>query len=517
MHHASANVRPELPPLKVTQEAIENVTFSHPFRIGRSDDCEVSIDNEYVSRLHAEVIFENGGWLIRDLNSSNGLYLKGRRVERAAITQPTTVRLGIDGPEIFFEPQTQRQAQPPRPETVRADRVSTGSRPGESPSPARPASVQQPSTASGTTLRRYVDHYFNFTSSNAPAGEHTMHVRRAFEAVQKKQKRIYSQIIAVIMLLALAAGGYALYERYQLQKQRALAEDIFYAMKSLDLDIANLEKAVAASGNQQAAQLASQDSSRRRDLQNTYDQYLATLNIYDRKMTEQQRIIMRIARIFGECELDMPRDFEAEVNKYIKYWQHSDRLATAIRTAQQNDYVPVISKELLGQDLPPQFFYLALQESNFDPYVSGPMTRKGIAKGMWQFVPDTAIKYGLHIGPLANLRRPDPGDERDQYKKATKAAAHYLKDLYTTDAQASGFLVMACYNWGEGQVLPLVRSMPLNPRERNFWRLLTHHRDKIPQETYDYVFYIVSAAVIGENPHLFGFDFDNPLSTLDPP
>jgi hypothetical protein len=29
------------------------------------------------------------------------------------------------------------------------------------------------------------------------------------------------------------------------------------------------------------------------------------------------------------------------------------------------------------------------------------------------------------------------------------------------------------------------------------------------------VFYIASAAVIGEDPHLFGFDFDNPLASLE--
>ena len=71
---------------------------------------------------------------------------------------------------------------------------------------------------------------------------------------------------------------------------------------------------------------------------------------------------------------------------------------------------------------------------------------------------------------------------------------------------------MACYNWGEDSVLPLVRSMPPNPKDRNFWKLLSVYRKKVPQETYDYVFYIVSAAVIGENPRLFGFDFDNPLA-----
>jgi len=130
---------------------------------------------------------------------------------------------------------------------------------------------------------------------------------------------------------------------------------------------------------------------------------------------------------------------------------------------------------------------------------------------MWQFIPETAVKYGLKIGPLADLRRPDPSDDRHHFEKATHAAAQYIKDLYSTDAQASGLLVMASYNWGEDKVIPLIRSMPANPRERNFWRLLSAHRDQIPRETYDYVFYIVSAAVIGENPRLFGFDFDNPL------
>jgi hypothetical protein len=131
---------------------------------------------------------------------------------------------------------------------------------------------------------------------------------------------------------------------------------------------------------------------------------------------------------------------------------------------------------------------------------------------MWQFIPETAIKYGLRVGPFVDQRRPDPGDDRHHYELETKAAARYLKDLYSTDAQASGYLVMASYNWGENQVLPLIRSMPANPKDRNFWQLLAKYRDQIPEETYDYVFYIASAAVIGENPRLFGFQFDNPLA-----
>ena len=61
----------------------------------------------------------------------------------------------------------------------------------------------------------------------------------------------------------------------------------------------------------------------------------------------------------------------------------------------------------------------------------------------------------------------------------------------------------------------LLRSMPANPRERNFWKVLEKHREQVPKQTYDYVLYIVAAAVIGENPRLFGFPFDSPLAFLD--
>src|SRR5262249_49245693 len=147
---------------------------------------------------------------------------------------------------------------------------------------------------------------------------------------------------------------------------------------------------------------------------------------------------LRVARIFGECELDIPVGFEAELNKYIDDWRSSGRLSNALHIARANKYNETIPKELVSQGLPPQFFYLALQESNFDPMAIGPLTRFGIAKGMWQFMPNTALAYGLRVGPLVELRQPDSRDERHQTAKATRAAVRYLKDLYGTDAQASG-------------------------------------------------------------------------------
>jgi membrane-bound lytic murein transglycosylase D len=210
----------------------------------------------------------------------------------------------------------------------------------------------------------------------------------------------------------------------------------------------------------------------------------------------------------------MPPGFLTEIQNYINKWKSSDRYIRAVRLARDKGYTSTIAHEFISQGLPSQFFYLGMQESNFDELAVGTPTRYGYAKGMWQFIPSTARDYGLKTGPLVDLPRPDPGDDRHHWDRETKAAAAYIKNLYSTDAQASGLLVMACYNWGEGSVLPLVQRMPKNPRERNFWKLLALHGDKVPHETYDYVFYIVSAAVIGENPRLFGFDCDNPLGGM---
>ena len=448
-----------------TPEERRTFTFEKSFQIGRADECEVCIKNEHVSRRHVEVACANGAWRWRDLNSANGVFVNGARAAEGSVGEAAAVRLGVLGPFVILEE----------------------------------AAVEMPPPAPPTNI----DKYFREALPGETVGEHTRMVRRAFVEVQKKQTRKWTYVVAGLGVVALGIGAYAFYLHQEVAKNRALAQNVFYAMKTVDVELANADP-----------EQARKFQGRRREMEKNYDQFLATLKVYD-KMTPERRLLLRVARIFGECELDMPPEFAAEVENYIKKWQSSARLRLALQTAREKGYTNGITSEMLAQGLPPQFFYMALQESNFDAYISGPTTRKGIAKGMWQFIPETALKYGLKLGPLADLRRPDPGDERHHWELETKAAGRYLKDLYSTDAQASGLLVMACYNWGEDYVLPLVRKMPQNPRERNFWKLIGTYKDKIPKETYDYVYYIVSAAVIGENPRQFGFDFDNPLGQLE--
>jgi len=69
--------------------------------IGRSRECDVTVDDPNVSRRHAEVRQENGAWWIVDLGSTNGVEVNGERVERARLEPEDTIVLGTT--ELRFE------------------------------------------------------------------------------------------------------------------------------------------------------------------------------------------------------------------------------------------------------------------------------------------------------------------------------------------------------------------------------------------------------------------------------
>ena len=463
--------------------------FTESFQIGRGEECEVRIDDGHVSRRHVWVILQNGLWSFRDLNSSNGVFADDQPLATASVSKRLTISLGREGPTVTLEVESPRSRAA---ETAFAD---------QSERPERETTV----------LTDYVRRYFD-SSSSEPAGRRTMMIRKAFQEIQKKQRRKFSLIVGAVSLAALVAAGYAVYSQRQIARQRVLAEELFYSMKTLDVDIANLELLVRASSGAQGQDQVNRYRARRQEMERNYDRFVEQL--YDRRLTEPERLILRVTRLLGECDLAAPPEYLDEVSRYISKWQATDRFVRSLNLARENGYTKRIADEFLAQNLPPQFLYLALQESDFNAFASGPPTYMGIAKGMWQFVPDTGRRYGLNIGPLATSAQADAADDRHNWDKATVAAARYIKDIYSTDAQASGLLVMAGYNWGENRVIRLIQSLSPNPRERNFWQLLEKHRERIPKQTYDYVFYIVSAAVIGENPRMFGFPLDNPLGFL---
>jgi Protein of unknown function (DUF3662)/FHA domain len=63
--------------------------------IGRSRDADVVIDDPNVSRRHAEVRPSGGSWIVRDLGSTNGVKVNGRRIQGPQSLKPgDTIELG---------------------------------------------------------------------------------------------------------------------------------------------------------------------------------------------------------------------------------------------------------------------------------------------------------------------------------------------------------------------------------------------------------------------------------------
>jgi general secretion pathway protein A len=62
--------------------------------IGRGAECQVVIDNKFLSRRHAVITREAGVWMLRDLNSTNGTRVNGRRVNRWQLTDGDEIAIG---------------------------------------------------------------------------------------------------------------------------------------------------------------------------------------------------------------------------------------------------------------------------------------------------------------------------------------------------------------------------------------------------------------------------------------
>ncbi len=117
--------------------------------LGRDPTADITIDDQVVSRRHAELRRSGGGYEIVDLGSTNGLAANGQRFSQKARTGPPPP----SGPGASPPPAP----WPPRPRSPRRGRSawsppaspSTSPWPGEAPSP----SAGTPATTSPWTIR----------------------------------------------------------------------------------------------------------------------------------------------------------------------------------------------------------------------------------------------------------------------------------------------------------------------------------------------------------------------------
>jgi len=162
----------------------------------------------------------------------------------------------------------------------------------------------------------------------------------------------------------------------------------------------------------------------------------------------------------------------------------------------QARYKPMIERILAEEGVPPELLFLAQAESGYLPRAKS----NKLCVGLWQFMRSTGHDYGL-------LQTASTDDRMDP-EKSTRAAARYLKDLYTHFGD--WYLAMAAYDCGPACVDHAV----MRTGYADFFEL--RRLNALPKETANYVPTILAMTIVGKNAPAYGLDhldLESPVET----
>lgn len=144
-------------------------------------------------------------------------------------------------------------------------------------------------------------------------------------------------------------------------------------------------------------------------------------------------------------------------------------------------FIPTIKNLLNKHNIPQDFLYLAMAESNFKTKAYSHKK----ASGLWQFMPATANRYNLEINEYV--------DERRDVVKSTEAASKYLKTLHKRFGK--WYLAAIAYNCGGGRLNQAIREAGSD----SLSVLLDGDKKYIPKESRNYIRKIVALALVGND------------------
>lgn len=182
---------------------------------------------------------------------------------------------------------------------------------------------------------------------------------------------------------------------------------------------------------------------------------------------------------------DIPIIVNDNVLAMIEAFQNERRKEFTRGITRAGLYFDLIRKILEEEGVPKDLVYAALIESGFNPKAYSVAK----AKGIWQFIQGTGMRYGLKVNWWI--------DERSDPIKSTRAAAAYLKDLYVMFGD--WYLALAAYNAGERKIQYAIDKIG----KKDFWAIAK--TPYIKEQTKNYVPAIIAAAIICREPEKFGF------------
>jgi len=188
----------------------------------------------------------------------------------------------------------------------------------------------------------------------------------------------------------------------------------------------------------------------------------------------------------GENHDTIPLEENQYVSREISSFQERERQYFLDSYRRSGRYRPMILKIFREKGIPEELSWIPVVESGFKVRAYS----RAQALGLWQFISSTGYRFGL--------KRSRWIDERMDPRKATLAAAEYLKELHSFFGD--WVTVLAAYNCGEFRVQRLIRSQRINYLD-NFWDLYT----MLPGETRRFAPRVIATILIVKNPERYGF------------
>ncbi|MFZ2890932.1 transglycosylase SLT domain-containing protein [Sulfuricurvum sp.] len=141
-------------------------------------------------------------------------------------------------------------------------------------------------------------------------------------------------------------------------------------------------------------------------------------------------------------------------------------------------FIPMLSSLIAQSDLPSEFLFVALVESQLKVETS---SSRGAA-GLWQFMERTGKLHGLQVNQYV--------DERRDHVKSTRAAIAYLSTLKKKFGK--WYLALIAYNCGDGRLAKAIRKAGTD----DIHILTDPKRGLLPKESRNYIRKIVALSLL---------------------
>ena len=175
-------------------------------------------------------------------------------------------------------------------------------------------------------------------------------------------------------------------------------------------------------------------------------------------------------------------DLRERMDRELVAFTYSHNMST-LMIKRANRLFPQVEPILKRMGVPDDLKYLMVIESNLDPQaVSG-----AGAAGLWQFTQATGREYGLEVN--SNI------DERYNTVKATEAACRFMLKAY--GKYQNWMTVAASYNGGQQGMDRRIEAQHVTDA-LDMW---------LVDETSRYMFRVLAAKMMFEDPAAFGFKF----------